>query len=124
MHQARAYFPVFVQLDKLKMLATRPLEHLVSMENFGTAHLNFWKQCHPVYPDPPEVSAVIQTILRCNWGHHKSRTKSLGGVPKVCTTAPKNECLHFNKEHKKDQEAAKRQCTLTGFFFQPHQAKY
>ena len=45
MHQARAYFPVSVQPNKLKMLATRPLEHQVFMENFRTAQLNFWKQC-------------------------------------------------------------------------------
>ena len=73
MHQARAYFPVSVQPDKLKMLATRPLEHEVFMENFRTAHLNFGKQCHPVYPDLPEVPPVIQKNLRCNWGHHKPK---------------------------------------------------
>ena len=35
-HQARAYFPVSVQPDKLKMLATRPLERQVFMENFSS----------------------------------------------------------------------------------------
>ena len=36
MHQARVYFPVSVQPDKLKMLATRPLECQVFMENFSS----------------------------------------------------------------------------------------
>ena len=60
MHQARAYFPISAQPDKLKMPATRPLERQVFMENFRTAPLNFWKQCHPVYPNLPEVPAVIK----------------------------------------------------------------
>ena len=119
MHQARAYFPLSVQPDKLKMLATRPLEHQVFMENFRTAHLNFWKQCHPVYPGLPEVPAVIKKILRCNWGHHKPKDpekRAGGGGSKLCPTAPKIERLRFNKEHKKDQEVAKRRRTLTGLF--------
>ena len=36
MRQAGAYFPVSVQPDKLKMLATRPLERHVFMENFSS----------------------------------------------------------------------------------------
>ena len=34
-------------------------------------------------------------------------------MSKLCTTAPEIERLRFNKEHKKDQQAAKRQHTLT-----------
>ena len=104
MFQARAYFPVSVQPDKLKMLATRPLEHQVF-----TAHLNFWKQCHPVYPDLSEVSGVINKILRCNWGTTNRRIqKKERGISKLCTTAPKIERLCFNKEHKKDQAGCKK----------------
>ena len=51
MHQARAYFPVSVQPDKLKCL--QPDLWNTKMENFRTAHLNFWKRCRPVYPDLP-----------------------------------------------------------------------
>ena len=47
MHQARAYFPVSVQPDKLKMPATRLLERQVFMENFRTAHLNFLEAMPP-----------------------------------------------------------------------------
>ena len=36
MHQARAYFPASIQLDKPKMLATRPLERQVFVENFSS----------------------------------------------------------------------------------------
>ena len=34
MHEARAFFPVFVQPEEFKMRATRPLERHVFMENF------------------------------------------------------------------------------------------
>ena len=81
MHQARACFPVSVQPDKFKMLATQPLERQVFMENFRTAHLNFWKQCHPVYPDLPEVPAVIKKIPCCNWvtTNPRIQKKRVGG---------------------------------------------
>ena len=84
-HQARAYFPVSVQLDELEMPATRPLERQVFVENLRTAHLNFWKQCHPVCPDLPEVLAVIKKILRCNWIHPKPKDpeKRAGGFKTV-----------------------------------------
>ena len=116
MHQARAYSPVSVQKDKVKMLATRLLERQVFMENFRTARLNFSKKCHPVYLDLPEVPAVIKKILRCNWDHHKPKDPEKRGGSKLCTTAPEIDRLWFNKEHKKDQEAAKRRHTLTGLF--------
>ena len=121
MHQARAYFPVSVQPDKLKMLATRPLERQVFMESFRTAQLNFWKQCHPLYLDLLEVPAVIKKILRRNWGHHKPKDpeKRAGGGSKLCTTAPEIEHLRFNKERRRLQ----KDDAHLQVFFQLHQAR-
>ena len=35
-HQARSYFPASIQPDKPKVLATRPLERQVFVENFSS----------------------------------------------------------------------------------------
>ena len=109
----RAYFFVSVQPDKLQIFATRPLDRQVFVENFRTAHLNFWKQSHPVYLDLPQVHVYpdLPEVPALQLGSSQtqgSKRNTGGGGSKLCTIAPEIECLCFNKEHKKDQQATKR----------------
>ena len=97
MHQARAYFPVSVQPD-LKCFQP-DLWNARSSSRISEQHTSIFGSNATLY-----ILIFLRFLVSLKDSALQLGSPQTQGSRKKSTTAPEIECLHFNKEHKKDQQ--------------------